>query len=82
MSVFNVNGPASPTITRIRWASSASPADDSYDLIRDASGTGVTIDREGLEEMVAGDCSLCCPKEEAESLIKALQKAIDLGWVK
>jgi hypothetical protein len=78
MSIIDINNQEEEVITEIRWSTSASEGDNNYNLIRDKSS--VTLRQEGLDEIAAGDCNLCENASEAEALIKALQKAIDLGW--
>lgn len=73
MSVFDVTKEATQEIEEISWCVSAEwniIQDDHYGIsFRDIS-------------LGSGNYSLVSDKEQAENLIKALQKAIELGWVK
>lgn len=79
MTVLNVTGEPTPPITEIRWSSEAQPEDNDYNLVQ--NGTSVTIKDAGLRNMVNRNANLCETKQEALNLIKALEKAIELGWL-
>jgi hypothetical protein len=72
MSVHNV-AQDQQEISKIRWND-----DSDYDLIKHRSG--VTLAAAGVHDMHEYDSCLIDDAVEAENLIKALQKAIDLGW--
>jgi hypothetical protein len=59
----------------IKWCSPSG-----YNLIKYSPGIG--IGNEGLTDMFEHSTPFVTSTEEAENLIKALRKAIDLGWVK
>jgi hypothetical protein len=62
----------------IKWC-----APSGYNLIRnEGRNLGIRISKEGLTDMFEHNTSFVTNAEEAENLIKALRKAIDLGWVK
>jgi hypothetical protein len=82
VSIFDVTKPEQEAITEIRWATEAGSDDQAYNLVRSKSQSAVTLKKEALMELAAEDSSLCENVSEAEGLIKALQKAIDLGWFK
>ncbi len=65
-------------VTALRWITD--PTDGDFDLIREGD-TAVTLPAQGLKDIRNGQCGLCDGVKEAEGLIKALQKAIDLGWL-
>lgn len=77
--IFDVSG-STQEVTEIRWSIEAEADDQSYNLIKRHGG--VTFKQAGLNDLQAGNASLCESKEEALSLIKGLQKAIDLGWLR
>lgn len=72
MSVFDVTKDSTQEIEEISWCVSAEwniIQDDHYGIsFRDIS-------------LGLGNYRLVSDKEQAENLIKALQKAIELGWV-
>ena len=72
MSVFDVTKDSTQEIEEISWCVSAE-----WNIIQD--------DRYGISfrdiSLGLGNYSLVSDKEQAENLIKALQKAIELGWV-
>ena len=73
MSVFDVAKDNVQEIEEIKWCVSAE-----WNIIQDECyGISFRDISLGLE-----DYSLVSDKEQAENLIKALQKAIELGWVK
>ena len=72
MSTFDVTKPENQ-VTEIMWN-----GDQDFNLL--SVPDGVTINSEGIKEMEDAGTTLCQDVNEAEHLIKALQKAIDLGW--
>jgi hypothetical protein len=81
MTIFDVNKEQQQPTTEIRWSTEADTSDQCFNLIK-GRDHGITLHEEGLENIFEGNSMLCENKDEAESLIKALQKAIELGWVK
>lgn len=75
MSVFDVTV-SEEEVTEIKWSESES---DDYNLIPSKPGE-VTINDSGLNDLLNGGENLIVSVGEAENLIKAIQKAIDLGW--
>ena len=71
MSVFDVTKDNVQEIEEIQWCVS-----EEWNIIKDKHG-GVSFRDIPLD----GEYSLVSDKEQAENLIKALQKAIELGWV-
>jgi hypothetical protein len=61
-------------VDQIKWC-----GDSDFNLVRCSDFTEVSIHREGVD-CLHGGSALLADAEEAENLIKALQKAIDLGW--
>jgi hypothetical protein len=80
MSIFDVNTDTPIVINEIRWSTEAPLENPSYNLIKGKTG-GVTMKDRGLRDILRGGAALCETAEETRSLIKALEKAIDLGWV-
>lgn len=60
-------------VDEIKWCDSTG-----YNLVRE--GKEVTICELGVDAMSEDKVSLIGNAEEAENLIKAIQKSIDLGW--
>ncbi len=75
--ILDINSGEPLKITEVKWVPVGS---QDYNLVP-ATGRGVTI-KDVFAKRLLNGCYLCSNKEEVEDLIKALQKAIDLGWVK
>jgi hypothetical protein len=73
MSTFDVTKGEQEAITEIQWSH-----DDDYNLVK--SRNEVTIKTQGCHDMAVDGTAMITDVEEAENLIKAIQKAIDLGW--
>jgi hypothetical protein len=73
MSVFDVTKNAE-AVNQIKWC-----GDNDFNLVRRSDFTGVSIHRDGVDCLNNG-ATLLADATEAENLIKALQKAIDLDW--
>ena len=71
MSVFDVTKETTREIEEIQWCVS-----EEWNIIKDEH-SGISFRDISLES----EYSLVSDKEQAENLIKALQKAIELGWV-
>ncbi len=82
MSIYNVNATKPEAITEIRWSTEAADDNQDFNLVQCTRSNRVTIKEVGIRSIADGDSALCETAEEAESLMKALQKAIDLGWFK
>lgn len=76
MSVFDVTV-SEEEVTEIKWCDN----DGSLNLVRSHLGE-MTIKEGGLAGMLHDRIPLLQSVPEAENLIKAIQKAIDLGWFK
>ena len=76
MSVFDVTKETTQEIEEISWCCGAWQ----WNLVQRKNDHGNIY----FKDIFIGeaDCSLVGSKEHAENLIKALQKAIELGWVK
>ena len=73
MLIFDVTKDTTQKIEEIKWCVS-----EEWNIIQDEHyGISFRDIFLGL-----GDYSLVSDKEQAENLIKALQKAIEIGWVK
>ena len=70
MSVFDVTKETTQEIEEIQWCVS-----EEWNIIKDEH-SGISFRDISLEGY-----SLVSNKEQAENLIKALQKAVELGWV-
>lgn len=78
MSVYDVRNADTSEVDKIKWVGS-----NSWDLVKaitspNRSGvkfSGVKITSDGVS------CALVSSKGEAKNLIKALEKAIELGWL-
>lgn len=77
MSVFDVRTDAVQKVTEISWCGA-----DAWNLVKHSSAGLVFKDIKIGSTTSSPQSSLVANKEEAENLIKALQKAIELGWVK
>ena len=75
MSVFDVTTEQPQEIDKIRWRCS-----NSWDLVYNTEGIFFYEAEIGFKHTSAG-FALVRNKEDAKNLIKALQKAIELGWV-
>lgn len=72
MSVFDVRKSGDNEVTRIQFADTS--AGYGCSLVKDSEGDVTLVDYE--DEWA----STIATKQDAENLIKALQKAIELGW--
>lgn len=75
MSLYDVRNSDTPDIDRIKWV-----GNNVWDLVKAGQGRGVRFSEVNL---ISGrvSCSLVNTKTEAENLIKAIKKAIELGWL-
>jgi len=61
-------------ITEIHWC------DPDWNLVRSPTKQRVTIKASGVQEMFEAKEMLLDTVEDAENLIEAIRKTIDLGW--
>lgn len=73
MATFDVRNDAGEEVTAIQWR-----ANDAFNLIPYELGVTFYVER----KISRNTSSLASSKKEAEHLISALQKAIELGWLK
>ena len=74
MSVFDVTKDNAQEIEEIQWCGA-----EEWNIIQRATISGGVAFKD--IKISQYDHSLVTDKEQAENLIKALQKAIELGWV-
>lgn len=79
MSTFDVRKDKVETIESIRWCASGDHSVRSWDLVNNPIHSIVYI-REATQDST-GRVPLLESKEDAQNLIKAIEKCIQLGWV-